>query len=564
VRTAGFILITVAGLVTSAAQPFLLREPVASRAETGNAVVVVFNRAMPESFEVAAHYARQRQVPTNNLIGLDLPTGETMTRQEFRGKLRAPLSAELERRGLWAFKTEIKTAEEGKPGQVFRTVERTKIRYAVMCYGVPIKIPGDGSIVETSPPDLRPEMRRNDAAVDNELALLPHDEKRFSLGGPLKNPLYGASNAASLHPANGLLMVTRLDGPTPEVARGLVDKALVAERDGLWGRAYFDLRSITEGSYKLGDDWIRAASQVARRAGYETVVDERGETFGPAFPLSQVALYAGWYDGQASGPFARDRVDFMPGAVAYHLHSYNAPKLRTTDKTWVPWLLAKGVTATMGSVEEPYLMGTPDLGIFFARLILGGFSLGEAAYAAQAWLSWQTIVVGDPLYRPLGRPARLQHEDLARRGSRLIEWSHLRVVNLNLVTGAADKEMIGYLEREPLTRRSAVLLEKLGDLQAATTNATAAAESYGQALKLADSEWQRARLTFLLARADLAAGRPLEAYQTLERFRAGQPEYPDQPGLIELMMEAATKAKKTGEAEKLQIELLRLTRTPSQ
>src|SRR5207247_11155568 len=67
-------------------------------------------------------------------------------------------------------------------------------------------------------------------------------------------PIY----AASLHPTNGILMVTRLDGPTAAIARGLVDKAIQAETDGLWGRAYFDVRGLTNGSYKLGDDWIRS------------------------------------------------------------------------------------------------------------------------------------------------------------------------------------------------------------------------------------------------------------------------------------------------------------------
>ena len=69
-------------------------------------------------------------------------------------------------------------------------------------------------------------------------------------------------------------MVTRLDGPTAAIARGLVDKALQAEADGLWGRAYFDLRNITEPGYKLGDDWIRGASEVCRHLGFETVVDD--------------------------------------------------------------------------------------------------------------------------------------------------------------------------------------------------------------------------------------------------------------------------------------------------
>ena len=117
---------------------------------------------------------------------------------------------------------------------------------------------------------MRPEMRRDEAAVDSELALLPLIEEKLPLAGPLRNPVYTTTNRASLHPTNGVLLVARLDGPTPEIARGLVDKALQAEADGLWGRAYFDLRSITEPGYKPGDDWIRGAAEICWRMGFET------------------------------------------------------------------------------------------------------------------------------------------------------------------------------------------------------------------------------------------------------------------------------------------------------
>ena len=56
---------------------------------------------------------------------------------------------------------------------------------------------------------------------------------------------------ASLNPTNGILLVARLDGPSAEIARGLVDKAVQAERDGLWGRAYFDARGIAQVGHEL-------------------------------------------------------------------------------------------------------------------------------------------------------------------------------------------------------------------------------------------------------------------------------------------------------------------------
>src|SRR5207249_2930449 len=264
-------------------------------------------------------------------------------------------------------------------------------------------------------------------------------------------------------PTNGVLMVARLDGPSVEIARGLVDKAIEAETQGLWGRAYFDLRGLTNSNYKVGDDWIRSASEMVRRLGFETIVDEKPETFSAAFPMSHIGLYAGWYDGQVSGPFARPQVEFMPGAFAYHLHSFSAHTIRSADQYWVGPLLAKGATATMGCVDEPYLEATPDITCFFVRLFLG-FTFGEAAYASLSTLSWQTTVVGDPLYRPFGRSAETLHHDLERRQSQLLAWSHILIVNRNLAVDQPITLLIDYLEHEPMTRQSAVLQEKLGAL----------------------------------------------------------------------------------------------------
>ena len=66
---------------------------------------------------------------------------------------------------------------------------------------------------------------------------------------------------------------------------------------------------------------------------------------------------------------------------------------------WCATLLENGAAATMGSVHEPYLTGTPHVGIFMERL-LAGWNLAEAGYAATNSLSWMTVVLGDPLYRP--------------------------------------------------------------------------------------------------------------------------------------------------------------------
>ncbi|MBC8002893.1 MAG: TIGR03790 family protein [Opitutaceae bacterium] len=470
-------------------------------ADSGASVVVVYNKLVPASKTVADHYAAKRKVPPSQVIGLGLPTGEVMTRAEFRDQLQRPLMKWLEKENLFTVRMEIVPGTNGMPGMVWNAVKEAKIRYAVLCYGVPVKIANDPGFKETGADKLSAEMKRNDAAVDSELALLPLLDMKPLAAGVVRNTFYLGTNAAAFHPTNGILMVARLDGPTSEIAQGLVDKAIQAETNGLWGRAYFDLRGLPEGAYKMGDDWLRVGAEAAKRAGFETVIDEKNETWGAAFPLSQVAIYAGWYDGGVSGPFAQPMVEFMPGAFAYHLHSFSATTIRTPTQHWVGPLLAKGVTITMGSVEEPYLAGTPDIGTFLSRFLLMKFSFGEAAYAASTSLSWQTTVVGDPLFRPYANGPQQQHEDLQKRQSSLIEWSHLKVVNLNLAQGFPETECVNYLEGIDETKKSAVLTEKLGDLYKQLGKPASALSMWQKALTLAPTPQARVRLNLKVTAA---------------------------------------------------------------
>ncbi len=266
---------------------------------------------------------------------------------------------------------------------------------------------------------VQPELRRNGAAVESELCTQPTQDPTLRLAGPRHTPGYAITNAITFNPNNGLLIVARLDGPSAAAARQLVDKAMFAETNGLWGRAYFDLRGITNGAYKTGDDWIRAASESSRVYGFETIVDNNPDTFPDAFPMSQIALYAGWYQWNACGPFARPKVEFMEGAFAYHLHSFSASTLRSTTKSWCGPLIAAGATATMGCVDEPYLEGTPDIGVFFDRW-LSGFSFGEAAYILPKNLSHgrrRSLAIHFTVL--LDKTSRTLHENLARAHSKL-------------------------------------------------------------------------------------------------------------------------------------------------
>lgn len=530
-------------------------------ADPGDEVVVVYNQRMAESKAVAEHYAARRRVPVGQVFGLSLPNSEDMTRAAFHDELQMPLAKLLEEKRLWRIGPVTLPSTNGSSGEVIRRPLESKIRYLVLCYGVPVRILPDPTLVEEGSDKMRPELRRNEAAVDSELAWLPLVEQKLHLFGPLMNPFYTTTNAAALTPTNGILLVSRLDGPSADVARGLVDKALEAETNGLWGRAYFDLRSITDTNYRMGDDWIRSAAEIARLAGFETAVDTNAGVFPASFPLSQVALYAGWYTADVAGAFAQPTVEFMPGAFAYHLHSLSAGTVRSTNQCWVGPLLARGATATMGCVFEPYLGATPEMGVFFGRLLVYGFTFGESAYACTPVLSWQTTVIGDPLYRPFGQNPDALLKTLERRHSPVLEWAYLRLVDFKLARRAPVAEAVAYLEGNELTRKSAVLMEKLGDLYEAQGKPSSSAWACEQALKLSPSPQQRVRLMLDLGEKLVTLGRAADACAVYEKFLDAFPNYPDLVSIHRKIVPLARQLNRP-DAEKHEQEIQRLTTAP--
>jgi uncharacterized protein (TIGR03790 family) len=494
-------------------------------------------------------------VPKENIFGFALTTNEEISRVEFRESLETPLAKALENSHLWHIGSTIVPATTNKPRHVEWRVTQSKIRYLALCYGVPLRISEASNIREEGYENLRPELRRNVAAVDSELAFLPMSETKLPIGGPLRNWTFGVTNTALLHPTNGILLVTRLDGPNSAIARGLVDKALEAETNGLWGRAYFDIRNTTEPGMKQGDDWIRGAYEICRRLGFETLIDTNGGTFPADFPMSQIAVYMGWYTEHVSGPFVQPKVEFMPGAFAYHLHSYSGHTLRSTNTHWVGPLLAKGVTCTMGCVDEPYLAGTPDVAVFAARFLYQGFSFGEAACASQSVLSWQTTVVGDPLYRPFAKNPDLQHQEMVRQKSKFLDWSWLRLINVNLANGKSPAELVALLEQLPVRKESSILSEKLGGLYAVQGKPASAVHAYEEALHLAPTPQQRIRVTLELGEKLRELNKEEEAYDFYVALLKECPDYPNKRDIVQRLLPLAKKLNKNADVQKFEAEL---------
>lgn len=446
-------------------------------------VVLVANRNVPASLELARYYAAARDIPSNRLVALDLPENETMSRRQYEQRLRDPLLAFLREQGL-ADQVRRDPGHVGEHDSGWTTV-KSSLRYIVTFLGVPLRIDDTKpELLEKLENLVRHGAQRDEASVDSELCLVLQDA--YELRGRVPNPYYTQlrweSQAQSGYP---FVMVGRLDGPDPEVVRRMVDGAREAERYGLHGRCYFDLRAPHRDDYSAGDYWFNEALERFRREGYECVVDRADHVFGALYPMDDAAVYLGWYTDQVAGPPAREDFRFRSGAIAYHNHSGNAKSLRTTTEHWAGPLLARGAAATLGAVSEPFLGFTPNIEVFASRLC-GGATFAEAAYLSMSALSWQGVVVGDPLYRPFGRTLEDQIAALEQAGRPEVEWAYLRRVN-QLVREGRFNVALAYCRDRLRARESRVLREKLADLYGMNELYDDAEIQYRQAIREAES-----------------------------------------------------------------------------
>jgi tetratricopeptide (TPR) repeat protein len=178
-------------------------------------------------------------------------------------------------------------------------------------------------------------------------------------------------------------------------------------------------------------------------------------------------------------------------------------------------------------------------------LLGGGYTFGEAAWAAQPALSWQTTVIGDPLYRPFGKSPQLLHAQLSRQNSPLLDWSYLQLADLGLVRGANVAEVSGLIDNLALTTNSSVLTEKLADLCEMQGKPSSAIEIYGRALKLNPSPEQRIRLRLTLGEKLLAQSRNAEAIDDYKNLLKESPDYPGKNSISEKLSALEQKASDT-------------------
>lgn len=360
--------------------------PASLCAQSGANVLVVANEALPASVEIAEYYVQRRQVPADQLLKIRTSVADQITRQEFETTIHQPIAAWLARTG---------------------SIDR--ILYVVLTKGVPLRIAGQGGGRTTTI-----------SSVDSELTLV---YRRMvgpvSPGGNVTNPYFLGDAQPSTarrfsHVAQDIYLVTRLDGFTTTDVKALIDRGLAPATTG---RVILDQRS---GANEKPNEWLAAAAKKLEAQGLgERVVLEQSSRLVEGH--KDVLGYYSWGSNDPSLTSRAPAIGFAPGALASLFVSTDARTFTEPPAEWKPgpWeskqsyhagspqsltgdLVRAGVTGVAGYVNEPYLDTSIRPDILFPAYF-AGFNLAEAFYLALPALSWQTVIIGDPLCAPFAR-----------------------------------------------------------------------------------------------------------------------------------------------------------------
>lgn len=282
----------------------------------------------------------------------------------------------------------------------------------------------------------------------------------------LGNVVWGTSAAANRLRPGDMYLVCRIDGNSTDDAIALIARSqrllankqtatmLFDEYDTSISDDLDDDGLFTSGDpFNAGDDYEETTSLLTT-AGWNVIYDNTFDFITGIEVPTPLLGYASYGENHSlngagenppgNGTYIED-FNFIPGAVFNTIESFNGRALngRGTlfNQEQVADFVASGGTFAIGNVWEPFTFTIADNEYILPRMLTQSptirFTWAEAAYSSLPALSWQQIVIGDPLGRfdVVNDPAPLPG-DLDNNG--VIDGADADLFALLLLDGYAD------------------------------------------------------------------------------------------------------------------------------
>lgn len=302
---------------------------------------VLYNMHDTASRAVALYYAAQREIPSGNVLGIELPSVNVIPPEVF-----API-----RQGVL----------EKLP---------TNIQSLVLVWSRPFAV-GCMSVTSAFAAGYRAE---------------------YCNLGCIQTPVSPLFDSDGWLPTDtvGWLPAMLLPSDDVSLARALIRRGIAADGSAPMGTLYL---------VRTSDPFrnVRASGY----SGVALALGQRLRTVGLASPITrEVDGVIGYFTGVAKVD-ELPRIHFRNGAVADHLTSKGGILDGSDQMSAVEWL-KQGATATYGSVSEPcsFVEKFPDPRILFEHYLHGETVL--ESYWKSVKMPGQGIFLGEPLSRPFG------------------------------------------------------------------------------------------------------------------------------------------------------------------
>ncbi|MDA0578346.1 MAG: TIGR03790 family protein [Verrucomicrobia bacterium] len=334
-------------------------------------VLLLINAQSADSIEVGKAYAAMRQIPDENVVRLAVPAdvlaNETLSADEFARLIWNPATRESRSRGIdghilaWVYSVDFPTRIDTHPS--ISLLGLTFLRNQ-------LPVPGEVEAGQYASPLFAGVM----GARDKPAMPQTFDAYAEWLGRDLPLP---AMMLGYTRPPHGNSVATVL---------ACLQRGLEAEGTAPQGDIYFvqtgDIRSTCR-SWQQGG----AADDLAR-LGVRAFLTN-------AEP-SRVRGILGLQIGAAN--VHPDRNTYLPGCMAEHLTSAGAV-LDSSDQTKITEWIAAGVTATAGTITEPYAIWSKFPSAHFHYFYASGCTMIESFYQSIR-CPLQLLILGDPLAAP--------------------------------------------------------------------------------------------------------------------------------------------------------------------
>jgi hypothetical protein len=204
-------------------------------------VLIIVNDNSLDSPEIGLYYARQRGIDQNNIVHVSVPDSYFVAWGQFRN-LRDQIIRFMQANTLDDPDLEPVVCEDGEPPyycavSMEQLRAHTRIRYLVTTRGVPtrVRVADSALYAPNAPASVDAYLRHWLVNYFDQDVQLKLTERELAFGD-------GTDMRQVIPALDRELIVGRIDGLTRSAAEALVDRAMGAERDGIYGRLLGSLR----------------------------------------------------------------------------------------------------------------------------------------------------------------------------------------------------------------------------------------------------------------------------------------------------------------------------------